>query len=117
MPKFLHLTKNKKTICCFRKKTADRVSLKKINFILFVFAFAFFVGYLTIINSLATKSYVISELEAKKAQISQENSRLQSQMLTLQSGGNIENKLDNLQMVASKNIEYLNVQKPQVAVR
>ncbi|MFA6382645.1 MAG: hypothetical protein WCX08_05265 [Candidatus Buchananbacteria bacterium] len=65
------------------------------------------ISYLIQINSLATKGYQIKELENRVAELSQENSDLQLDALSLQSMGAVKEKVDKLGLVASGKADYL----------
>lgn len=117
MPKFFHLTRQTKT------KTKTKIiffysfNFKIFNAMVFCGVIIIFFAYLIQVNSLATKGYVISELEKELATIEQEHSNLEARVLSLQMPDTIKEKINNLQMVATKQVDYLKVASPVVAYK
>ncbi len=107
MAKFLHLSKKKVK----RFNHFGVIGLLKENKPIKVIAglviIVFAVGYLMEINTLATKGYQIRELENKITALEQEKSDLELEALSLQSMGNVREKLAAADMVTSEGSDYL----------
>ncbi len=109
MTKFFHLgrtaAKPKKTL--LRRSGLRQLNLKHVNTTLTVMTILFGVGYLVLMNGLATKGYQIKDLEQHIAVLQDENSDLKVQTLSLQSLDSVKQKVDKLGLVAVTNVEYL----------
>jgi cell division protein FtsB len=69
------------------------------------------VGFLYIyeVNNLATKGYDIKKFESELEQLKKDNENLNIRATELKSMNNIEEKTKDLNMVAPKDISYLNI--------
>jgi cell division protein FtsL len=72
-----------------------------------VFCVIALVGYLIEVNNMATKGYQIKELENRVAELKQEKADLDLQALSLQSVGNVKDKVESLGMVTASEAEFL----------
>jgi len=118
MPRFFHLTRKRK-ISRKKRNSAGILSnkSKSINTVIYISLFLLFFAYLVQINSLATKGYAISELEDTLIGIEKQNSVLHTEVLSLQATDNIKEKLSEIEMVATGQVEYLTIKPPIVAYR
>ncbi len=109
MSKFFHLSKRIHQSVKPRRKffSAMTIDIQKINICLAVLIAVCGVSYLVQINSLATRGYQIKELENKIADLSQEKGDLELQALSLQSMGTVQEKVNQLGLVAAGEPAYL----------
>jgi len=119
MPKFFHLTRIKKKTSRRKRKIFrfPQIRFKAFSLIVYSGLVVLFLAYLVQINSIATKGYVISELETKLSELAKQNNSLQAEALSLQTTDNVVNKLEDMGLVSSEEVEYINIIKPTVAVR
>lgn len=119
MPKFFHLTRKRRTKTKRRHNSSRYLSgkVRTFNIIIFSSLIILFLAYLVQINSLATKGYVISGLEKQLLTLEKENAYLQSKILSLQTTERLSEKLNDLGMVATSRVEYLEVKQPVVAFK
>jgi len=108
MSKFFHLSKKPKKVFRKRKFLASmEINLKTANIVVSGLIVVMTVGYLVQINSLATKGYQIKDLENKITSLKQEKADLELEALSLQSMGNVAEKVQGLGMVSAGEPEYL----------
>jgi cell division protein FtsL len=74
-------------------------------------------SYLFYINRTATGSFEIKSLESKVAQLQDQNKTLELQTAEMQSLGNVEEGIKDMQMVAVSHVQYLPAVGAAVAVR
>lgn len=80
---------------------------RSINKLLFLTLIVFGVLYLIQINFLATRGYVIKDLEKKIVSVKKENSALNMKILEAQGLGSLQAKMNNLGLVRSERISYI----------
>lgn len=118
MPRFFHLTRNK-TKKRKKKKFSIlyRFKIKNARLVIYAGLAILFLAYLVQVNSLATKGYIISELEQDLENLEKQNSTLEDKLLSLQTTENIINKIGDLNLVAASEVEYINSEKEIVAFK
>ncbi len=91
--------------------------LKPAAAILFALVAVFGAGYLIQINAAASKGYQIRTLENQISDLKTQSGKLEIQVAQEQSVQAVENKVQDLGMVPTPNVEYLRVNSPIVAQR
>ncbi|MFA5926514.1 MAG: septum formation initiator family protein [Parcubacteria group bacterium] len=113
MSRFLTITNSNSVSFGERKKTVKPNSLKvgniTLNFLVAALICLLGVFYIFEVNNMATKGYDIKKLESQIGDLKKENENLQIRSAELKSMYNIEEKTKELNMVAPKDISYLNV--------
>lgn len=101
------------------KQQENTLALKQqaINKILFLTIIVFGVLYLIQINFLATRGFVMKDLEKQIAFAARENTALNMKILEAQGLGTIQEKIGTLGLVRSERIEYINGQDVGLAAR
>ncbi|MBU1164027.1 hypothetical protein KKA15_00520 [Patescibacteria group bacterium] len=119
MPRFFHLTRKKQKVTKKKSKNfrISQISFKTFSFLVYGGLVILFLAYLVQINSIATKGYIISDLESQLSTLAKENNGLQEQVLSLQGTDNVEDKLEGMGLVNSEAVEYIKISKPAVALR
>ena len=119
MPKFFHLTRIQKRKVKRKRNNGvfSLINYKAFNTVVFGSLIVIFLFYLIQINSLATKGYIISELEQDLLSLKKRSSTLEAQVLTLQTTNGMGERLEDLGMVTTANVEYLKVKQPVVAYK
>ena len=117
-PLFYPMTKyckNYKPTNCNR--SSFKLNYSKIWYIGFGVVFLSVVfAYLLQINHIAAKGFEIKKLEQKIDIVKEENERLALRMVDLKSAGNIQEKINKLNMVRIDKISYLNTTGAVVAI-
>ena len=90
-------------------KTQSKLGRVTLNFILVTLICAAGVFYIFEVNNSATKGYEIRGLETKLNELRKENETLRIQAAELKSMYKIEEKTKDLNMVAPKDVSYLNL--------
>lgn len=80
-----------------------------LNFMLIALICAAGVFYIFEVNNLATKGYEIKNIEAQLEKLKKENENLNIRAAELKSMYNIEEKTKDLNMIAPKDVSYLNI--------
>lgn len=68
--------------------------------------------YLYQVNTIATKGYEIKEVESRIQELQKENQKLEIREVELKSMYNIEKSMDNLNLVSSPNVSYIELDGP-----
>jgi len=90
-------------------RTQSKLGRVTLNFILVALICAAGVFYIFEVNNSATKGYEIRGLETKLNELRKENETLRIQAAELKSMYKIEEKTKDLNMVAPKDVSYLNL--------
>jgi cell division protein FtsL len=90
-------------------KTKPKMGRVTLSFILAVLVCASGIFYIFEVNNLATKGYEIRELENQLKDVQKANETLRIQAAELKSMYKIEEKTKELNMVAPKDVSYLNI--------
>jgi len=100
----------------FRKKDTAlggaRISLVSLGFIFLAAIFLSGIFYLYQVNSLATQGFEIKDIEKNIQAIEKENKQLQIKEIELRSMNNIEKATEELNLVNSSNVTYIEVAGP-----
>ena len=116
MSRFLTITNSGSAHIGERKQAINKNQVKiggvSISFLLVVLICLSGVFYIFEVNNLATKGYEIRELEKTVEKLKQDNERLKIQTAELKSMYNIEEKTKELNMVAPKDVSYINIPGP-----
>jgi cell division protein FtsL len=108
MSKFIHLAHAAKRIPRAKKNIKFKnINWRTINIFLGFLVVLTFISYLIQINGLATKGYQIKELEQKIFELQQETADLELEALGLQSLNAVQDRVNQLEMVAVGQTEYL----------
>jgi len=91
------------------------LNLKIINKIIFLIIIIFGVFYLAGVNDLTVKGFKQGELREKNKQLSKENENMELTIMSLGSFSNINSRIKDLKMVATNNIDYIEVNATIVA--
>jgi hypothetical protein len=93
------------------------INLRKLNKIFAGLVVVAFIGYLISANSLSVEGFVLKDYNDKFNKISQENRQLEIAATNLQSLNNLSERAATMNLVASHDIEYLNINDSAVAKR
>ena len=107
--KTAHVSEQQKQIHTLKQKT--------VNSMLFLTCIVFGVLYLIQINFLATRGYVMKDLEKQIAVVQKENNALNMKILEEQGLGSLQGKIDALGLVQEGRIEYIASQEAGLAAR
>lgn len=93
----------------FREQIASKrdQSRKKIIYALICVIILFSVLYIIQINSITTGGYKIGEYKSEISKLQSENAELELKLSEIQSLGALEEKVKNLKMVKTINVEYI----------
>lgn len=86
----------------------ERKQLRPSTLILGVVILGAAVLYLVQVNGLATKGYVIQDLERSAYELRERNRSLEAQVLHLQSFRQVSTRVDALEMVHPQRVDYVN---------
>jgi len=105
---------SKKTI---KERVSEGKGSVKINFMGIFFSFVFMVSllggiYLYQVNDLVGKGYQIKEIENKLEQLKKENEQEKIKEVELRSMRNIEKSIENLNLVSSNEVSFLEINGP-----
>lgn len=81
-------------------------------FLLGLAVFILGIVYLYQINSIVTKGYDIRDAESQIKDLKQENDKLKIKEVELKSMYNIEKSMEDLDLVSSQTVSYLEMEKP-----
>ncbi|MDI6778211.1 MAG: cell division protein FtsL [Patescibacteria group bacterium] len=112
MSRFLTITNSNSMRFGERKgalKSRPKMGRVTLSFFLVTLICALGVFYIFEVNNLATKGYEIDKLEKQLSNLQKENERLQIQAAELKSMYKIEEKTKDLNMIAPKDVSYLNL--------
>ncbi len=102
-------TKERNKVCFF--------TLKKINIGLFCFLLVVSFSYIVLANSITVKGFMLRDLRAQLSSLSEENRSLETNLMTMKSYGSIYSKVENLNMVAIGDVNYIKPLDSSVAKR
>lgn len=112
MSRYLTITNSNSVHFGERKKsiqTGPQMGRVTLNFILVALVCAAGVFYIFEVNNLATKGYEIRKMENQLNELKKENENLRIQEAGYKSMYNIEERTRDLNMVAPKDVSYLNL--------
>lgn len=89
-----------------------KISLVSIGFVFLIILFLSGVFYLYQVNSLATQGFEIKKIEKEIQTVEKENKQLQIKEIELRSMNNIEKATEDLNLVNSSNVTYIEVAGP-----
>jgi cell division protein FtsL len=90
-------------------KNQPKVGRVTLSFFLVVLVCALGVFYIFEVNNMATKGYEIDKLEKQLNDLQKNNDRLQIEAAELKSMYKIEEKTKDLNMIAPKDVSYMNL--------
>jgi len=108
---------HKTAFVCEQQQNHHALKQKTLNRMLSLTILVFGVLYLIQINFLATRGYVMKDLEKRIEVAERENSALQMKILEAQGLGNLQAKIDALGLVRSERIEYITGKEAGLAAR
>lgn len=86
-----------------------RISLVSLCFVFIAIIILSGIGYLYQVNFLATQGFEMKEIEKKIQDVEKENKQLQIREIELRSMSNIEKATEELNLVNSSNVTYIEV--------
>ncbi len=92
-----------------KENSCFKINIKALNCLLCLIAAAAGVYYLTAINDLVVKSFVLQELKANNSSLQEENKSLNNQVADIKSYKELAERVKALNMVSAADIEYLKV--------
>ena len=99
------------------KNKKFRFSLKTFNRMLFLLIIICGVYYMASINDLSVKGFKLLEFKEKISQLNSENNKLELEVMSLGSYGNLNQRVERLNMVAVGEIDYIVGSEAVVAVQ
>ena len=93
------------------------ISLRLVNKALMVLLLVSGVYYITTINDLVVKGFVLQELEARAGLLRDESRTMNDRAVALKSCNDLSSRIDGLGMVATDKIDYIKVGKGVLAAR
>lgn len=93
------------------------ISLRTVNMILLFLLFVSGIYYITTINDLVVKGFVLQNLKAKAGDFSEDNRILNARAASLKSCNDVAKRIEKLNMVSSEKIDYIKVNKGVLAVK
>ena len=102
-----------------RSNWLQKMSNKIIKFrgIIFSFLIIFSLAYFWQVTSLSMKGFQIKNLDKQIQQLKKDSQKLELELTVEKSMMNVDERVKGLNLVAVKNVEYLNVISPAVALR
>jgi hypothetical protein len=100
-----------------KEKHNFRINIKAANALLSLFVAVTGVYYLTIVNDLVVKSFVLQELKARSSFLQEENRDLNNQAASLKSYNELARRVEKLGMISASNVEYLKTSNDSLAAR
>lgn len=94
-----------------------KISLKTVNKILLFLLFVSGVYYITTINDLVVKGFVLQDLKSKVEFKSEDNRILNARATSLKSCNELAKRIEGLNMVSSDKINYIKVNKWVLAAK
>lgn len=91
------------------KKQSGWFNLKVANGLLVLLIVAGSLYYVTGINDLVVKGFQLQELKAKVNSLAEENKKASVETTALKSYGNLAKRIQDLNMVAVDNVDYIKV--------
>ncbi len=103
--------------CCFKKKKKNLsfFTLKKINIGLFLFLFVVSFAYILLVNNITVKGFELRDLRAQINDLNEENRSLETNLMSMKAYGNIYSQVEDLNMVAIADFDYINLSDFSVA--
>ncbi|MBI5022925.1 MAG: hypothetical protein HZC05_02035 [Candidatus Magasanikbacteria bacterium] len=99
----------------FLQKTSDKIT--KFRGIIFSFLIIFSLAYFWQVTSLSMKGFQIKDLDKQIQQLKKDSQKLELELTAEKSMMNVDERVKGLNLVEVKNVEYLNVASPAVALR
>ena len=99
------------------KRKCALISWKKINFFLILCLIIVGAVNLVIVNDMTAKSFEIRDLRRDIRLISEENRKLETDLMAFKSYDNIKQKINELHLVSAQNIRHINSQELNMARR
>ncbi len=100
-----------------KKKKHLLISCKKINIFLILCLIVMGAINIVIVNDMTAKSFEIRDLRREISLISEENRRLETDLMALKSYDNIKDKINELHLVSAQNVRHINFQEANMARR
>lgn len=100
-----------------KEKATKRFRFVSLNLKLVIIGMAILMGftYLVQVNKVSTTGFEIQELEQRAAELKKENTKLELEAARLESLANIEQKVQELNLVSTEKVDYLEIRDSQVA--
>ncbi len=100
-----------------KKEKYSLISFKKFNIFLIFCLVAVGAINLAIVNDMTAKSFEIRDLRREISLVSEENRKLETNLMALKSYDNIKMKIAELHLVSAQNIRHINSQETNMARR
>jgi hypothetical protein len=92
-----------------------RISLNTVNKILAFVLFACGIYYITTVNDLVVKGFVLQDLKSKAGVLREDNRSMNDRAVALKSCNDLSSRIQALGMVNADKIDYINVGKGTLA--
>ncbi|HBV57669.1 MAG TPA: hypothetical protein DEB73_00095 [Candidatus Magasanikbacteria bacterium] len=109
----VHYTKTRRSN--FLQKMTNKIT--KFRGIIFSFLIIFSLAYFWQVTSLSMKGFQIKDLDKQIQQLKKDSQKLELELTVEKSMMNVDERVKGLNLVAVKNVEYLNIVSPSVALR
>ena len=97
-------------MCPITKYQANpELKVRRFNLVIFSLLLIFSGAYLCLMNSVMVRGFELQKLKLKSQILADDNRNFELQVASLKSYDNLSQKLQQLQMVAVDNIDYLSV--------
>lgn len=98
-------------------KSGFKFNVKAANCLVCLFIAAIGVCYLTTVNDLIVKSFVLQDLKNRSSYLEEESQNLGNQVAEVKSYNELAKRVDKLGMVSAANIQYFKASNNSLAVR
>jgi hypothetical protein len=100
-----------------KQKNSFKINIKAANAFLCLAAASIGIYYLTTINDLVVKSFVLQELKERSSFLREENEALNNKAASIKSYNELAKRVEKLGMVSAANVEYLKISNDSLAAK
>lgn len=100
-----------------QKQNKIKLNLRIANRIILILIIIQGVFYMTGVNDLIVKGFKLQELKSNSGSLNDENRSLSIKTTSLKSYSNLASRVEDLRMVATGDIEYIKLNKGEVAIK
>ncbi|MFA5247807.1 MAG: hypothetical protein WC415_00975 [Patescibacteria group bacterium] len=113
------MTETVKGVYCAppKEKHNFKINIKAANCLLCLIVAVVGVYYLTTINDLVVKSFVLQGLKERGSFLAEENKNFNNQIASLKSYNELAKRVKKLNMVAASDVQYLKISNDTLASR
>jgi len=94
-----------------------KISLRAVNKVLALLLFVSGIYYITTINDLVVKGFVLQDMKVQAELLREDNRALNARAVALKSCNDLSSRIASLDMVAADKIDYIKVGKGVLAAR